>query len=384
MIHTPQLWLPDRLRQRREDERLMRGRGGLSRRWMPGYPCCCGFNCELFTDAFDRAEVGDDWSVASGNWSIIDETLVSEDANAKVCHTATLPKAIVVMVDVEPVAGSVIRIWTNDTDYAECECLASGGNLFLRVRIRDGQWSAYSSSFAAETVLAVKVCHTTGSIKVEARSKTASGAPTKAPDTVCLAYGSTAESPFHKIEIYHHDESRAGCPSCRDDCVPCEDGWAPEAMLVEIAGVVDGDGGDDLCLDADCDGTNGAYVVGLEDTFFDAFSNRWICRYRYFDSFWSAAKSRWIHTMVVVEFLGSNTTPRTYWISGSVSVSANTGEYWTSPGWVAQCGYGNYATEATEDLIDCANLNDVELPQTSSVDSHCEFSGASFTVTSLP
>ena len=41
MIHTPQLWLPDRLRQRREDERLLRGRGGLSRRWMPGQPCCC-------------------------------------------------------------------------------------------------------------------------------------------------------------------------------------------------------------------------------------------------------------------------------------------------------------------------------------------------------
>ncbi len=41
MIYTPHLWLPDRLRERREDERLLRGRGGMSRRWMPGYPCCC-------------------------------------------------------------------------------------------------------------------------------------------------------------------------------------------------------------------------------------------------------------------------------------------------------------------------------------------------------
>ncbi len=41
IIPSPQLWLPERLRQRREDERLLRGRGGISRRWMPGYPCCC-------------------------------------------------------------------------------------------------------------------------------------------------------------------------------------------------------------------------------------------------------------------------------------------------------------------------------------------------------
>lgn len=54
-IHTPQLWLPDRLRQRREDERLLKqllpGRGGVSRRWMPGQPCCCDSvtcdNCAL-------------------------------------------------------------------------------------------------------------------------------------------------------------------------------------------------------------------------------------------------------------------------------------------------------------------------------------------------
>ncbi len=41
IIPSPQLWLPERLRQRREDERLLRDRGGMSRRWMPGYPCCC-------------------------------------------------------------------------------------------------------------------------------------------------------------------------------------------------------------------------------------------------------------------------------------------------------------------------------------------------------
>ena len=42
MIETPQLWLPDRLRQRREDERLMRLAGlGWQRRWMPQNPCCC-------------------------------------------------------------------------------------------------------------------------------------------------------------------------------------------------------------------------------------------------------------------------------------------------------------------------------------------------------
>lgn len=40
MINAPHLWLPDRLRQRREDERLMAP--GRTRRWMPGYPCCCG------------------------------------------------------------------------------------------------------------------------------------------------------------------------------------------------------------------------------------------------------------------------------------------------------------------------------------------------------
>jgi len=51
MIDAPQLWLPDRLRERREDERLLRavGRGGVSRRWMPGYPCCCGLTCNSCT-----------------------------------------------------------------------------------------------------------------------------------------------------------------------------------------------------------------------------------------------------------------------------------------------------------------------------------------------
>lgn len=51
MIETPQLWLPDRLRQRREDERLMRQAGlGWQRRWMPQNPCCCGgFECQHCT-----------------------------------------------------------------------------------------------------------------------------------------------------------------------------------------------------------------------------------------------------------------------------------------------------------------------------------------------
>ena len=48
MIEIPQLWLPDRLRQRREDERLMRQAGlGWQRRWMPQNPCCCGKTCDV-------------------------------------------------------------------------------------------------------------------------------------------------------------------------------------------------------------------------------------------------------------------------------------------------------------------------------------------------
>ncbi len=51
-LALPTLWLPDRLRQRREDERLLRGRGGVSQRWMPGYPCCCGeeYPCDFCID----------------------------------------------------------------------------------------------------------------------------------------------------------------------------------------------------------------------------------------------------------------------------------------------------------------------------------------------
>ncbi len=42
MLELPHLCLPDRLRERREDESLLRGRGRITRAWLPVDPCCCG------------------------------------------------------------------------------------------------------------------------------------------------------------------------------------------------------------------------------------------------------------------------------------------------------------------------------------------------------
>lgn len=113
MIHTPQLWLPERLRQRREDERLLRGKGGVSRRWMPGYPCCrcwderckgtlynnqyyCGWKCRTLdgtpldgvpTKYYYEVDVGDMGFVEAtlnfSNWSVVAACGECEDlANA--------------------------------------------------------------------------------------------------------------------------------------------------------------------------------------------------------------------------------------------------------------------------------------------------------------
>lgn len=49
--------------------------------------CCCN-PCETWSDNFDRASIGGDWTVLSGSWSIVDEALETSDNGAEIQRAA--------------------------------------------------------------------------------------------------------------------------------------------------------------------------------------------------------------------------------------------------------------------------------------------------------
>lgn len=64
-LELSHLGLPDRLCQRREDERLLRGRGGITRAWLPVDPCCCG-PCEYIGLIQSYGAQAIHWQAAGG------------------------------------------------------------------------------------------------------------------------------------------------------------------------------------------------------------------------------------------------------------------------------------------------------------------------------
>ena len=72
--------------------------------------CCCIGDCIIFTDDFEREEIGANWDIIAGDWDIVDGHLVTEDENAEIESTTRGPKneedvfAFIVRVRLKPEA----------------------------------------------------------------------------------------------------------------------------------------------------------------------------------------------------------------------------------------------------------------------------------------
>ncbi len=292
MIQRPQLWLPDRLRQRREDERLLRGRGGVSRRWMPGYPCCCKEECDLFIDLFGRSDVGDDWSVSSGTWSISSNRLQSSNANAKILVAPTaqgigsVSTAIIVDVFATGGADATLRVYTSSTDYVDFIC-DSGGSV-THVAINGGTPAAT----ALGTSFGVRICHVSNeTITVYSSLRTVYADAVGLPDSehIGVGHGATAAGGFDSFQVGHHASVHSHCYECRSKtCNHCT-GPSPVWYEVWFDGVVTNhDQGVFSCTNCG-DLSNQVFI--LEDP------NNY-CAWRYdFDSWVGDLCPRWINLM---------------------------------------------------------------------------------------
>lgn len=78
-----------------------------------GFRCCC----ERWDDSFDREEIGEEWAVSSGEWSIDSDWLITSSPNAKIVWTHHLfrPRySVLVRVAVEDAADRP-RIYLGDS-----------------------------------------------------------------------------------------------------------------------------------------------------------------------------------------------------------------------------------------------------------------------------
>ncbi len=134
LIPDRQLWLPERLRQRRDDERLLRGRGGISRRWMPGHPFCCaadawcGYTANYATCWWPNQPLTEEWPYSPGyhvpaayEYAVDFKTLSFAPYDAAnytwitLCACDELPAGVVILA--EQYAGTLCGKQVEDFDW---------------------------------------------------------------------------------------------------------------------------------------------------------------------------------------------------------------------------------------------------------------------------
>lgn len=219
-----------------------------SRRFLPGYPCCCAAGCGIFEDYFNRAnssDIGSDWTETTGDWSISGNKLSVATSGAECTCNATRPNdSVVVSVDITlgttgeafiTAAGHTVRIRQTHAELYE------GVTLKKTETISSLGPFARSLSFCVTTSGASLTVDATGSSGVLIFSAT--GGATSGACSVGTITSASGAPIFDNFIMSNHPLVRSGqdCLSCSEVCqTACFFEKTPSIIQVEIAGFTTG------------------------------------------------------------------------------------------------------------------------------------------------
>lgn len=249
--------------------------------------CCCGTNCTLFFDDFNRADsssLGSDWTETAGNWTITSNKLQITTANA-VCTSTYSPGGENVSISATvhgTASGDKIRLGHTATVKIICELEIGTG--VLRLYVNPGGGGA--------EVLA-RECSVSAAINTDHALRMTTERTTSASTTTCFLNGvpyialssyvnvnavcavgtgdtvtGTVTFDDFRIETSHgFDNNPANYPSCPaplPGCWPIVSGANP----AQIQAVVSGINTAVFCSSGECSALNGTYVldkVGIDN-----------------------------------------------------------------------------------------------------------------------
>lgn len=352
---------------------------------MGWFPCeCCGGQCDIFDDTFDRADaatLGGDWDERSGTWNIDTNEAETGDSNAVAIVDMDHPDAAdshVVVVDfVADDNGDQVRLictWDNDNQYlfAEAEVGATSGTLRLYERIGGVNTlidDETVNGLVPNTLHRLEICF--DGVKY-ARAKLTvnvgggSGfAYAFGPslitggDRVGIATGAVSTSvQFNNFDWERHGLDTDFCELCAVlPCDPCVDDEAPTLLSVTISGVTNVS-----CTGNNCTDMNGTFILEWGELFgIDCY---------------------WVKTGIAPVCGRTPTTTIAAWID---LVAGNTYELRVQILFPAPAAR-TWNFRDTRDIVadgpfECLTWSDRDVPYDNGINDVCDFSGATVEIT---
>jgi|GEM_PF-5677049 len=258
-----------------------------SRRFMPGYPCCCE-SCTIFEDDFSTDDLADKWTDQSGTWSIGSGVLSTSSSNAVLTCDTTYPGGgfhnHVVQVSLKASTGDRSRIIfsydSSDSSYNYVEVYWNGASSYIYIKTSAGVTAATSGEedFTDGNTYVFKICITSTSATIEVASAcVVIGSIDSTTTNVGVGTGATSNALLFDSFLYsRHVSEMDGCPDCSQPCQYCNGNQSAE-ISVSISGVTDyGTGYPSHCDTPCCESAmNGTFIFKMECeecSVYDSFS----------------------------------------------------------------------------------------------------------------
>ena len=245
-------------------------------RFSPSCNCC---NCVVFADAFDRSEIGSNWSIQSGTWSIplAEGGLQTTSANAEIDQAAGGDAGKATASVGSTASGDQLQVGLGSAGNFFAAELEVGSGAFRLVSVSGGVRTVLREcnvSAAAGAMFTIGLCSDTypyGSTTIRLYTAIFQGTSLHTwGDSIgpCETFGGvlatgaiSGTASFASFAMSNVQCDDPSCPNCSQCC------WPPGAALPsQVQVVISGLGpssGESLgeCTDAECDAINGTYLL---------------------------------------------------------------------------------------------------------------------------
>lgn len=357
--------------------------------------CCCGGTCTIFTDDYSTDRTGTDYTTSAGTWAVSGGVLTCTTASALITAntavtaglTGIYVRASITCATTSDIARLIIG-YSNDSNYWFCEAAPGAVNGTIKIYQRSGgvntQIGSTLTFTSFTTVRTADVCmsYLNGTVNVVGTVLTTTKSTLTEPGTITAAGSKvgmgtgagTSSVTFDSFELQKHNVDDSTCPNCVA-CNGCNPDLIPAEMQVTFSGIANGG----TCLG--CAGHNATFVLS-SGTCNCVNSGNVLppaeCPQ-------NINECRWFYSGA----LGADVCPAPFTSSETICIvlGSTTGGLFATvyhnsnlaPDWTARQS-GGFADSSGHNQ--CYLLNGTAIGGTPTT-VHCDFSGASATVTAL-